>query len=214
MPGTIQPKKNNPNRSKMIRRKMKGEEREMLAKEPKLLSQVVPTEEGPDAAAEKPLVNSGQIDAKTVEKTKSEVAQVPEMLVKKFRDGLIVEQTLQYTPGKGKPIVYAQIRLTTVLRGKRKNDGLTEAAYLLRLEVLTTSEAARVEGIHLGPWQLNDLNLEAGSIFIAEPLWAGFQPRFGQIKGRFFLGDTVRNQLLDLPLKTEAVVPGPEAFLG
>jgi hypothetical protein len=99
-----------------------------------------------------------------------------------------------------------------VLRGKRRNDGLTEAAYLLRIEVLASSEAVRVEGICLGPWQLNDLKLESGSVYICHPLWAGFSPQSGPVKGRILIGDTVRNRLLDLPFQTEAVIPGPEVF--
>jgi hypothetical protein len=135
-------------------------------------------------------------------------------VVKKKRNSLAVEQVVQYSGKKGCPVVSAEIRLTTAWRGQRKHDGMSETGYLMRLEILGTSGEAKVEGFSLGPWQVDNLKLETGSIYISEPIWAGFQPFAGVITGRLLINDTERNQLLDLPWKTEGIVPGPEPCSG
>ncbi len=135
-------------------------------------------------------------------------------LVKKKRNSLTIEQVVQYSGKRGCPVVNAEIRLTTAWQGQRKQDGLSETAYLMRLEILSLSGEAKVEGFSLGPWQVDNLKLETGSIYIAEPIWAGFQPFSGTITGRLLINDTERNQLLDLPWQTESVVPGPEPCSG
>ena len=136
------------------------------------------------------------------------------LVVKKKRNSIMVEQVVQYSGKKGCPVVNAEIRLTTAWRGQRKADGLSETAYLMRLEILSLSGEAKVEGFSLGPWQVDSLKLELGSIYIAEPIWAGFQPFSGPITGRLLINDTERNQLLDLPWQTEGIVPGPEPCSG
>lgn len=132
--------------------------------------------------------------------------------VQRARQTIRIEQELAHRPGPGKPIVSLTLRLTTACRGRRKQDGLTQAAYLLRLEVLAGSEGARLEGCKLGPWNLSGLELEPGSLYIAEPLWTGFQPSGGRWRGRVLIGDRPRHRLLDLPWETEALVPGAEPF--
>jgi hypothetical protein len=130
--------------------------------------------------------------------------------VQRTRQAVRIEQELVYHPGPSKPLVTLTLRLTTACRGRRKQDGLVQAAYLLRLEVLAASEGARLEGFKLGPWNFSDLDLEAGSIHVTEPLWTGFQPASGRWRGRVLIGDRPRHRLLDLPWDTEALVPGAE----
>ncbi|MCD4812230.1 hypothetical protein K8S19_00835 [bacterium] len=192
MPGMLKPRLDNSSRSKEVRRKMKGEERALRAQESKTAS------------------DSPETSADTV---MSPASAVEKNSLKKIRDGMIVEQTVAYNPGKGKPIIYVRFRLTTAVRGKKKQDFMQTAAYLLRLEILDASEGAVVEGLFLGPWQITGLVLEPGAIHIAEPLWAGFQARQGENKGRIYLGDTVRNRVLDIPIKVSVVIPGPDAFV-
>jgi hypothetical protein len=81
---------------------------------------------------------------------------------------------------------------------------------LFRLEVVKTSAGIKLEGFSLGPWHANGLDLEGGNIFVAEPLWTGFQVIAGKIRGRIRFVDHVRQCVLDLPWATEALVPGPE----
>lgn len=208
MPGTPKPRKIDPRRSTAVRRKMNGNERDSRAQAAPLLTR------SPENAVPSASPSSAPETAAAPEAKSPATAPAPARKVKKGHQSLTVEQTLQFSPGKGKPVVSAEIRLTTAQRGKRKSDGLSEAAYLLRLEVLSASEAVKVEGLRLGPWQLQDLQLEPGSLHVAPPVWAGFQPSLGTARGRIFLGDALRNRLLDLPLETEAVIPGPEAMAG
>ncbi|MBN1595552.1 hypothetical protein JW933_06465 [candidate division FCPU426 bacterium] len=212
MPAIIRSRRTAPNRPAAIRRKMKGAEREIRAQESQLQSQVVQQQDAvslPAAATETARELQPQENHPA---TPGEKTDTPRIAVKRIRDGVTVEQTVQYLPAKGKPAVFATVRLTTSMRGKRKTDGLAEAAYLLRLEVMAASEAVRLEGLRLGPWQLHDLSLETHGLLVTEPLWTGFQPLYGPIKGRLILGDTLRNRLLDLPFHTEATIPGPEPF--
>lgn len=195
MPGIPKTRKIEARRTPAERRKMNGNERESRAQAAPLVTR------SPENA-----VPAGAKEAAAAPPS------LPVRKVKKGHQSLTVEQTLQFSSGKGKPIISAEIRLTTALRGKRKTDGLSEAAYLLRLEVLSASEAVKIEGLRLGPWQLQDLQLEAGTLHVASPVWAGFLPSQGVARGRILLGDTLRNRLLDLPLETEAITPGPEAM--
>jgi len=146
----------------------------------------------------------------------SEGAAEPDGLrvVSRKRDCLIVEQVLQHRPGPGKPLASVELRLTTALRGQRRQDGLIQAAYLLRLEILNLSPGARVEGFSLGPWRSEGLALEVGSIAVPEPFWSAFQPRSGHAYGRLLLADTPRNRLLDFPWAVEGILPSPEPFPG
>lgn len=132
--------------------------------------------------------------------------------VQRTRQTVRIDQELTYHPGPGKPLVSLSLRLTTACRGRRKQDGLVQTAYLLRLEVLAASEGARLEGCKLGLWHLSELDLEPGSVHVAEPVWAAFQPASGRWRGRVLIGDRPRHRLLDLPWDTEALVPGSEPF--
>lgn len=192
---------------------MKAKERKKPDKAAQLQAQTIRQTE-PDMSRDETKTEAFSQFASELNTENTETVAGPDRIVKKYRDGVILEQMVQYVPGKGKPIVHARVRLTTAIRGKRKQDGLIEAAYLLRLEVLETSQAVRVEGLQLGPWQMQDLNLETGSLYLAAPLWTGFQPYFGPVKARVIIGDVARNRLLDLPLKITAVIPGPEPFGG
>lgn len=215
MPATIKPRKDHPRRFKTVRRKMKGTARKAWVQEPQLtVTSEVENEEPmanansyPDQVSEMPL-NSATPEAE------DENQEALAVVVKKFREGIIIEQSVEYVAGKGKPVICAKIRLTTALRGKRKTDGLIEGAYILRLEVLAGSRAVKVEGLRLGPWQIDDMQLETGSVYLAEPIWAGFQPVSGSCNGRIHIGDVDLKRLLDLPLNTVAVLPGPEPFSG
>lgn len=149
--------------------------------------------------------------SKNTEPTK-QTETLPSLSSKKIRGGVIVEQVLTYSPGKNKPVVELKIKLTTALRGKRKRDGLSESAYLLRMEVLGASEGTKVEGFQLGPWNGEKLNLDKGGIIVCEPVWTGFQPFTGSVKGRIILHDTQRHRLIDLPWSTEGTTPGAEPY--
>ncbi|MEW6516133.1 MAG: hypothetical protein AB1439_04425 [candidate division FCPU426 bacterium] len=137
--------------------------------------------------------------------------EAPVWKVQRTRNSIRVEQEVSYHPGAGQPLVSLVLGLTTACRGRRKQDGLTQLAYVLRLEVLSASEGARLEGFKLGPWSAEDLGLETGSIHVAEPVWAAFQPASGRCHGRLLIGDRPRRRLLDLPWASEALVPGAEA---
>lgn len=126
------------------------------------------------------------------------------------RSSLVLAQTLVQRLGIGRPWAVVELKITTALRGTRQVEGLTETAYLFRLEVVKTSPGVKLEGFNLGPWRAEGLDLEAGNIFVAEPLWTGFQAQAGKLRGRIRLADTVRQSLLDCPWVTEALVPGPE----
>jgi hypothetical protein len=128
------------------------------------------------------------------------------------RTSLVVAQVLVHRRGPGKPLLVAELKLSTALRGNRKTDALVETAYLFRLEIVKTSAAIKLEGFSLGPWRAEGLDLEGGNIFVAEPLWTGFQPVAGKVHGRIRFADTVRQCVLDLPWNTEALVPGPEPW--
>jgi hypothetical protein len=128
------------------------------------------------------------------------------------RTSLVLAQTLVQRRAPGQPLLVAELKLSTALRGSRKVDGLTEAAYLFRLEVVKTSAHLKLEGFSLGPWQAERLDLEGGNIFVAEPLWAGFQALTGKLGGRIRFTDTARQCVLDFPWHTEALVPGPEPW--
>jgi hypothetical protein len=134
--------------------------------------------------------------------------------VARTRTLLQLEQTLSCVPAPGQARVTVTLRLTTACRGQRKTDGMVQAGFLMRLEVLSLSAGARVEGFSLGPWQAEGLSLETGSIVTPEPIWAAFQPRSGVLQGRLLLADLTRHRVLDLPWRTEGLVPGPEAFPG
>jgi hypothetical protein len=129
-------------------------------------------------------------------------------IVEKSKTVVTLEQTVVYNPGKGRPIINVQLRLTTAIAGQRKQDGLAETAYLLRLEVVAAGGRAQVEGYCLGPWHAENQHWEAGSIYISQPFWASFQPQAGLLKGRIYIYDIERNRLLDLPWKTEGIFPG------
>jgi len=130
--------------------------------------------------------------------------------IKKIRDGLIVEQNVTYTPGPKKPIMHMYCRLSTAVRGVRKSDGLIERAFLLRLELLKLSPNLKVAGFQLGPWQATDLDMDIGSIFLTPPLWTGFKADAGAIAGRLLLKDLNRHRMIDIPWKTNVVMPGVE----
>jgi hypothetical protein len=127
---------------------------------------------------------------------------------------LITEQTLEYKAGPGRPVIQAVLRLSTAVKGQRQADGVTQAGYWLRLEIVRLSEGVRLAGFSLGPWQAEKLNLEKGSIALPDPVWSAFRPRTGKIAGRVLLADGARQRLLDLPWHTEGIVPGPEPFPG
>ncbi len=129
---------------------------------------------------------------------------------KKYRQAVEVEQALSHHFGPRKPVLEITLKLTTALRGKRQQDGLAEGGYMFRLEVLKTSPDLKLAGFQLGPWKAENLEMEPGAIFLHPPLWAGFQAKTGTVKGRLLLKDMTRHRLVDLPWKTEAVVPGPE----
>jgi hypothetical protein len=133
-------------------------------------------------------------------------------VIARTKISLRVEQRLVYRPGLGRAWVTVELRLTTALRGLRKIDAYTEAGYLFRLEVLKISPGIKVEGFSLGPWRTERLGMERGNIFVADPLWTGFQAAAGNIRGRIFLVDAKRKCVLDLPWNTEALVPGPEPY--
>jgi hypothetical protein len=135
-------------------------------------------------------------------------------VISKTRTLLIVEQSLEYTPTQGHPAVRVELRLTTAIRGLRKQDGLTQAAYLLRLEIIQLSSGMQVAGFSLGPWGTGELGLERGSQAVPEPLWTAFQPQSGHVHGRVQVADLGRNRILDLPWRTEGILPGPEPFPG
>lgn len=138
----------------------------------------------------------------------------PDRRVKRGRNLCTIEQELRQSAGLGQPMASVRLRLTTACRGSRKLDGLQETAYLLRLEVLELSRSVRLEGFSLGPWSAENLKLEPGAIFLAEPLWTSFPPRTGILEGRLLLEEVEHNRLLDLPWPTEAVVPGSEPYTG
>jgi hypothetical protein len=140
------------------------------------------------------------------------VAEVESSLqvLTRTRTSLVVLQTLVQRLGQGRPLMVVKLKLSTALRGARKVDGLSEAAYLFRLEVVKTSGAVKLEGFNLGPWRAEGLDLEGENIFVAEPLWTGFQSQTGKLKGRIRFADTLRQVVLDVPWATEAIVPGPE----
>lgn len=135
-------------------------------------------------------------------------------IVVRNKTTLIVEQTVEYHPGRGGPVLSAEVRLTTAVRGKRKQDGVSLAAYLLRLEVLRLSPGLRVAGISLGPWQASEVELERGSILEPDLIWSAFQPGHGPARGRLLLDDSAQNRVLDLPWRTEGILPGSEPFSG
>lgn len=132
----------------------------------------------------------------------------------RMRTSLQLEQTLTYAPGTGRDGASVEVKLTTACRGQRKQDGLVQVGYLMRLEVVTLSPGLRVEGFSLGPWQAEGLCLEAGAIVTPDPVWAAFQPATGALRGRLRVADTIRRRLLDLPWRTMGLVPGPEPFPG
>ncbi len=133
--------------------------------------------------------------------------------IKRSRQAVEVEQDLSHSFGPNKPILEITLKLTTALRGQRKHEGLVENGYLFRLEVVHVSPDLKLAGFQLGPWSAQGLDLDQGAIYIHPPLWAGFQARSGPIKGRVLLQDLTRHRLVDLPWKTEALVPGPETLL-
>lgn len=157
-----------------------------------------------------------QPDNKTIMRNDkdSDLKKEKRLLVKKTRGGLLVEQVLEYSDGMKRPILDVTIRLTTANRGKRKENGLVESAYLLRLEVIKAAPNVKVEGFQLGPWNGDGLNLDQGGLIVCDPLWTGFQPKSTEIKGRLLLKDTSRKRLVDLPWKTEAVIPGADPYAG
>lgn len=124
----------------------------------------------------------------------------------------VVEQTVSHAPASGRPAVEIRLRLSTAVRGSRKENGLTQAAYLLRLELLGRRDGLSVEGFTLGPWRADDLRLETGSIHLAEALWSAFSPRQGKLRGRLRIREAGRNRTWDLPWPTEGLAPGPEPF--
>jgi hypothetical protein len=209
MPATIKPRKENPKRSKKVRRKNQAEIRTELMPETVLADEL-----GAESTEFKPKENVVDQAFKTPNDSDMQEEDVAQVVVKKIRDGIISEQSVEYVAGKGKPIIFAKIKMTTVLRGKRKNDGLIEGAYLLRIEVLDISRAARVEGLRLGPWQVDGMQLETGSVYLAEPIWTVFQPETLECTARIHIGDVDRKRLLDLPLHTQAMLPGAEPFSG
>lgn len=134
--------------------------------------------------------------------------------IKKIRNGLIVEQNVTYTPGANKPVFQVDCRLTTAVRGLKQNDDLTESAYLLRLEMIKLSPNLKVAGFQLGPWQVTALDLDKGSIYLAQPFWSGFQPVAGLVSARLLITDLSRHRLVDLPWQTHAVCPGADPYNG
>jgi len=133
-------------------------------------------------------------------------------MLTRTRTSLVLTQTLVARRGAGQTLLNVELKLSTAQRGSRKADGLTESAYLFRLEMVKTSPGIQLEGFSLGPWRAESLDLEGGSIFVAEPLWTGFAPLTGKVRGRIRFADTVRQCVLDLPWNTEALVPGPEPW--
>jgi hypothetical protein len=202
MSAAITPRKHNPRRSKQIRRKMKGNERQWLAQTANLATNPQSSEE---SRTDGMLSKAG---APADDQLASGASTMPDIKITKIGQSLIATQTVVYSEGQARPQLEARLRLTTAFNGKRKQDGLVEIAYLLRLEVLACSSAIRVEGLKLGPWQFSDLKLEAGGIYLAKPVWTAFQPHSGAVNGRVYLGDCKRHRLIDLPFKTEAIIPG------
>ncbi len=141
-------------------------------------------------------------------------APEPEKIVHRGRHAVTVETTLNFSRGGDGPSISLALRLTTALRGQRRQNGVEEAAYLLRLELLQGTPGVKLEGFSLGPWQADGLNLEPGSILVPEPIWAGFAPGLQTTRGRVLLADGSRNRLLDLPWRVTAVVPGTEPLAG
>lgn len=190
MPTVIPTRKEEPRPSPVLRRRTGAHERGNLP--------AVPVAAAPVPESARPAVPAAE--------------PAPVWKVQRTRQTIQIEQEIAYRPGPGKPLVTLTVRLTTACRGRRKQDGLAQTAYLLRLEVKDASEGARLEGFKLGPWDFSDLELEAGSIHVAEPLWAAFQPASGRRRGRMLIGDRPRHRLLDLPWETEALFPGAEPF--
>ncbi len=137
-------------------------------------------------------------------------APAGEARVRKGRNSLTLEQVLEYRPGKGAERWHVRVRLTTSARGLRKRDGLSETAYLLRLEILSASPGFLVAGISLGPWQVQDLALAEGSLWMPEPLWTAFQPVNRRQRGAVRVLDTDHHRILDWPWQVECILPGVE----
>ena len=129
--------------------------------------------------------------------------------IKNTKKSLTLKQKISYIPRPGQVWLEVEFYLTTAYYVSRKKDSrLNEIAYMLRLEILNISKGVRWVGFNLGPWQVEDLNLEKGSIFFAEPLWLAFRPACEVRKGRCLLLDIYKNRLLDLPWETKIFVPG------
>lgn len=133
------------------------------------------------------------------------------MVLDESRSHVTVQQELQYSR-KREAMVSARIRLTTAVRGRRSQAGCSQAGYVLRLEVLSLTPGARVEGFTLGLWHVQNLALEAGSVVCPDIIWAGFQPTSALLQGRFLIADDLKHRLLDLPWKTQGIIPGIEPF--
>jgi|GEM_PF-6878228 len=138
-------------------------------------------------------------------------ADKPWSEVQQSRQSITLEQPFQYNPGSNRPMVSVKVRLTTAHVGERRERGMAEAVYVLRLEVLEASGEACVEGFALGPWQVANQAWGPGAVYVAEPLLAGFGPQFGPLQGRIQIYDQERNRLLDMPWQTEGIFPGTKS---
>lgn len=130
-------------------------------------------------------------------------------IVRKKSDACrVADVSLEHSYGPGKAVVQAGLRLTTAVAGERRERGLREKAFLLRLEVARVSPGIRLGDFCLGPWKAEKLNLEAGGLWLPEAVWSAFEPCAGNLPGRAVLLDSLRRKRLDLPWDVEGIFPG------
>jgi hypothetical protein len=123
-----------------------------------------------------------------------------------------LEQRVVLPARQGQPWVSLELGLTTALRGRRVLEGLTQGAYLLRLEILNSTPGLRLSGFSLGPWHKAGLDLEVGNMVVADPLWFGFAPVQKRVRGRLRLYDSKNKNIMEAPWSVEALVPGDQTF--